>query len=88
MDQPMGFPDFKDGRNAIMDATKCEARLSQDKLTKNLTGDKKNKVHPISEHVIRKRLPPRLPRSDKDIYVTNKTNFKVTRCFLTLHPLL
>lgn len=29
------------------------------------------------EYVLRKRLPPRLPRRNNDIYVTNKTNFKV-----------
>nr|CAD7411158.1 unnamed protein product [Timema cristinae] len=32
------------------------------------------------DHVIRKRLPPRLPRRINDIYVTNKTNHQVSRC--------
>ncbi|CAG2058974.1 unnamed protein product [Timema podura] len=34
------------------------------------------------DHVIKKRLPPRLPRRINDIYVTNKTNHQsqVSRC--------
>lgn len=31
-----------------------------------------------SEHVIRKRLPPRLPRRNNDIYITNKSNYQVS----------
>ncbi|KDR22132.1 ribonuclease P protein subunit p20 [Zootermopsis nevadensis] len=35
-----------------------------------------------SEHVIRKRLPPRLPRRNNDIYITNKSNYQsqLVRC--------
>lgn len=28
------------------------------------------------DHVLRKRLPPRLPRRKQDIYITNKSNYK------------
>ncbi|XP_047121506.1 ribonuclease P protein subunit p20-like isoform X1 [Schistocerca piceifrons] len=29
-----------------------------------------------NDHVLRKRLPPRLPRRKQDIYITNKSNYK------------
>jgi hypothetical protein len=31
-----------------------------------------------NEHVLRKRLPPRLPRRSNDIYITNKSNYQVS----------
>lgn len=29
------------------------------------------------DHIVRKRLPLSFPKRNKDVYVTNKTNFKV-----------
>ncbi|XP_012257698.1 ribonuclease P protein subunit p20 [Athalia rosae] len=59
-----------------MAATTSEVESSQQNVTENLIKNSKNKLRSTSEHVIRKRLPPRLPKSNKDIYVTNKTSFK------------
>ncbi|KAJ9599160.1 hypothetical protein L9F63_010337 [Diploptera punctata] len=35
-----------------------------------------------SDHILKKRLPPRLPRRNNDIYITNKSNFQgqLSRC--------
>ncbi|XP_015513317.1 ribonuclease P protein subunit p20 isoform X1 [Neodiprion pinetum] len=59
-----------------MAAAKSEVESSQQNLTESSIKDSKIKLRPTYEHVIRKRLPPRLPKSDKDFYITNKTNFK------------
>lgn len=37
--------------------------------------NKKSLTYP--DHILRKRLPLSFPKRNKDIYITNKTNFKV-----------
>lgn len=32
--------------------------------------------HKDDDHVVRKRLPPRLPKRPNDVYVTNRSNFQ------------
>jgi hypothetical protein len=39
--------------------------------------DKRQRYKSDGDHVIRKRLPPRLPRRSNDIYITNKSNYQV-----------
>jgi hypothetical protein len=41
---------------------------------------KRQRYRSDSEHVVRKRLPPRLPRRNNDIYITNKSNYQVCIC--------
>lgn len=36
-----------------------------------------DKLSKQSKHIVKKRLPTRITGSNKHIYVTNKTNFKV-----------
>lgn len=42
--------------------------------------DKRKKYKCDSDYVLRKRLPPRLPRRNNDIYITNKSNYQVCIC--------
>lgn len=39
-----------------------------------------------SDYILRKRLPPRLPRRNNDIYITNKSNYQV--CICRIHPII
>jgi hypothetical protein len=38
---------------------------------------KRQKYKCDSDYVLKKRLPPRLPRRNNDIYITNKSNYQV-----------
>lgn len=44
--------------------------------------NKRQRYKSDCDHVLRKRLPPRLPRRSNDIYVTNKSNYQgqLSRC--------
>lgn len=42
--------------------------------------NKRQRYKPDCDHVLRKRLPPRLPRRSNDIYITNKSNYQVCIC--------
>ncbi|PNF43332.1 Ribonuclease P protein subunit p20, partial [Cryptotermes secundus] len=44
--------------------------------------DKRKKYKCDSDYALRKRLPPRLPRRNNDIYITNKSNYQgqLSRC--------
>lgn len=63
--------------NAIMADVRSEVVQSEENLTDNSSRDSTRKLLTPSKHVIKKRLPPRLPKSDTDVYVNNKTSFKV-----------
>ncbi|KAJ4442700.1 hypothetical protein ANN_04289 [Periplaneta americana] len=43
---------------------------------------KRHRYKSDSEHVLKKRLPPRLPRRNNDVYITNKSNYQgqLSRC--------
>lgn len=42
--------------------------------------DRRQKYKCNSDYILRKRLPPRLPRRNNDIYITNKSNYQVCIC--------
>jgi hypothetical protein len=48
--------------------------------------NKRQRYKSDCDHVLRKRLPPRLPRRSNDIYVTNKSNYQV--CMYVISPLV
>ena len=46
--------------------------------------NKRQRYKSDCDHVLRKRLPPRLPRRSNDIYITNKSNYQV--CVYVISP--
>jgi len=48
--------------------------------------NKRQRYKSDCDHVLRKRLPPRLPRRSNDIYITNKSNYQVCVCMYVISP--
>ncbi|XP_063216815.1 ribonuclease P protein subunit p20-like isoform X1 [Bacillus rossius redtenbacheri] len=55
---------------------------SQDESRLEQRFNKREKQKTDPDRILRKRLPPRLPRSDNHVYITNKTNYQaqLKRC--------
>jgi hypothetical protein len=64
----------------MADAEERSGRIKGDKL------NKRQRYNSDCDHVLRKRLPPRLPRRSNDIYITNKSNYQV--CIYVISPLV
>jgi ribonuclease P/MRP protein subunit RPP20 len=65
----------------MADAEGRRGRGGSDKQDK-----KRQKYKSDSDYILRKRLPPRLPRRNNDIYITNKSNHQV--CICRIHPII
>jgi hypothetical protein len=64
----------------MADAKERGCHVKGDKL------GKRQRYKSDCDHVLKKRLPPRLPRRSNDIYVTNKSNYQV--CMYVILPLI
>lgn len=67
------------GRNVGLSNLSSEKSISKPRRDKS-------KLKPDSKHVIRKRVPPRLPYREKDFYITNKSSIQVGLGLARLGP--
>lgn len=55
----------------------ADCKVNRERGKSENQGKKRQKYKCDSDYILRKRLPPRLPLRNNDIYITNKSNYQV-----------